>query len=405
MNILKKQILAVALILSIIISGTAVLGEGNTVLAKNAEVISEKPEGENILDLSNVETYDKDGTKMVPLREVAEGILGLEVKWIAETRSVEIGNGPQWTFITIDKNAYFFARIAPFKLSQAPELTNSLTYVPVEFFTDVLRYEIVEEGVLAGFIKAIEKTDENTRVLVAGDENTIGVDEILLSIVDETILVDKDGNEFNVEDLKVGTKIKTVLPEIMTLSLPPQGVAVKIIVENTDVYIEEVIDKTSDKINYPVIVGLEEETEKEINSKIEEYIGEVKENDLYKDLEIGYEITFLSDDKISIIFNGTFDFYGSQRSIVKSLNFNLETAEEINFENYFDDSEESKEKLEKILQEAAKTQLNTEFEAEGKQIYFRGSNVVVFYYPLDDSVVFPVSLYLPLEDVESIIEK
>ena len=75
---------------------------------------------------------------------------------------------------------------------------------------------------------------------MAGDENTKGLNEILLRIVDETILVDKDENEFKVEDLRVGTKIKTILPEIMTLSLPPQGTAVKIIVVNTDLYIEDV---------------------------------------------------------------------------------------------------------------------------------------------------------------------
>ena len=87
------------------------------------------------------------------------------------------------------------------------------------------------------------------------------------------------------------------------------------------------------------------------------------------------------------------------------MNFDLETAEEINFQSYFDDSEESQEKLGKLLQKLAKEQLDMDFEAEGKQIYFRGSELVVFYYPLDDSVVFPVYLHLPLEDVKGLISK
>lgn len=401
---MKKQILAGALALSIIVSGTAILADEKEENINYVETISEKMGDNEILDLSNVETYYKDGTEMVPLREVAEGILGLEVKWIGETWSVEIGSGPQWTSIKIGENSYFFGRIAPFKLSQAPEINNSLTYVPIEFFTDVLRYEIVEAGVLSGFIKTVEKTDGKTSILVGGDEKTSGVDEILLRIVEETIVVDTDNNKFDVENLKVGTKIKTILPEIMTLSLPPQGTAVKIIVENADVHIKDKTDEENEAIKYPAIEGLEEEIGKEINGKIEEFIKGFKENDLYKDLKVGYEIKFFSDEKTSIIFNGTFDFNDSERTFVKSLNLDLNTAKEINFENYFQDSKESQEKLELILQEAAKEQIDSDFEAEGKQIYFKGSYVIVFYYPLDDSVIFPVELYLPLEDVESLIK-
>ncbi len=402
---MKKKFLAGVVALSIILSGSAVLADENTEGFQDAVLISEKLEDETILDLSDVESYYKDGTKMVPLREVAEGMLNLEVKWINETRSVEVGSGPQWTSITLGENSYFFARIAPFKLSQAPELKNSLTYVPVEFFADVLRYEVAENGILSGFIKAVEKTDENTRFLVAGDEKTSGVDEILLAIIDETIVVDKDGNEFDVQDLKVGMGVKAFLPEIMTMSLPAQGTTDKLIVEGTDVYIEDKIDTENEEIKYPAIVGLEDELDKEINHKIEEYIKEIKENDLYKDLKMGYEINLLSDEKISIRFYGTFDFQESEKTIIKSLNFDLETAEEINFQSYFDDSEESQEKLGKLLQKLAKEQLDMDFEAEGKQIYFRGSELVVFYYPLDDSVVFPVYLHLPLEDVKGLISK
>ncbi len=413
MIILKKQILSGALAFSIMVSGATVLADKNVEKLSNEEVISENLEDDKILDLSSIKSYDKDGTKMVALREIAEEILGLEVKWIDETRSVEVGSGPQWTSIKIGENSYFFARIAPFKLAQAPEIKDGLTYVPVEFFTDVLRYEIKsevetpekEEMILSGFIKSVEELDGNKRILVAGNEETTGLDEILLYISDETIVVDKAGNEFKVENLKVGTKVRAVLPEIMTMSLPAQGTAVKILVENTDVHIENLVDKDNKEIRYPEIVGLEGKLEKQVNTKIEEYIKEIKENDLYKDLKLGYEISLLSDEKISIIFYGTFDFEESERTFIKSLNLDLKIAEEINFENYFKDDKESQEKLGELLQDVAKEQLNMDFEAEGKEIYFKGSKVVVFYYPLDDNVVSPVSLYISLEDVKNLINK
>lgn len=413
MIILKKQILSGALAFSIMVSGATVLADKNVEKLSNEEVISEKLEDDKILDLSSIKSYDKDGTKMVALREIAEEILGLEVKWIDETRSVEVGSGSQWTSIKIGENSYFFARIAPFKLGQAPEIKDGLTYVPVEFFTDVLRYEIKsevetpekEEIILSGFIKSVEELDGNKRILVAGNEETTGLDEILLYISDETIVVDKAGNEFKVENLKVGTKVRVVLPEIMTMSLPAQGTAVKILVENTDLHIENLVDKDNKEIRYPKIVGLEGKLEKQVNTKIEEYIKEIKENDLYKDLKLGYEISLLSDEKMSIIFYGTFDFEESEKTFIKSLNLDLKIAEEINFENYFKDDKESQEKLGELLQDVAKEQLNMDFEAEGKEIYFKGSKVVVFYYPLDDNVVSPVSLYISLEDVKNLINK
>lgn len=407
---MKKQLITGTLALSILISGVATFAENKVDETLKEDTIAVEVEYNKVLDLSNIKTYDKDGTKMVPIRQVAEGILGLEVKWINETQSVEIGSGPQWTSIKIGENSYFFARVAPFKLSQAPEIKDGLTYVPVEFFSEVLKYEIesevrvpeVEEQVLSGFIKDIE-LDGSKRILVAGDESTTLFDEVLLYLTDETIIVGTDEKEFKLEDLKVGTKIKTVLPQIMTASLPPQGAAIKIIVENTDVYIEKVIDKDNEKIKYPAIIGIEEEIKDKINNRIEGFIKEIKENDLFKDLKLDYEINLLTDDKMSITFIGIYDFYDAERSLVRSINFDLKSANEINFGNYFKEDEKSQEKLVDVLSKAAKEQLNMEFEAEGKQIFFKGSKVVVFYYPLDDTVIYPVYLYIPLEDITDLV--
>ncbi len=398
---MKKQILAVGLALSLLFSGSVVLADIEDEEMENQEVEAELiMDMDNVLDLTNVETYEKDGTTMVALRKVAEGILGLDIKWIGETRTVEIGSGPQWTTVTIGENAYFHQRVAPFPLSQAPEIKDSRTFVPEEFFTEVLNYQIrPEEMILSGFVKEIVKTEELTSILVAGDKDSVQ-DEIMFHISEDTVIEDKDGKEFKFEDIKKGNKLEVLIPEILTLSLPPQGRAERIKVLNTDVYIVEVEDKDNENILYPEFQGLDKA--EDVNLKIEKFVQEIKDNDLYKDLELDYEVSFLNDEILSLLFRGNFDFMGSEKRLVKSLNLDLENAKEIDFESFFKEDKESQERLLEIIEEASKEQHDLEFEAEGKEIYFKGSNLIVFYYPLDDSVVDPLYIYLPLEDLEGL---
>lgn len=398
---MKKQILAVGLALSLLFSGSVVLADIEDEEMENQEVEAELiMDMDNVLDLTNVETYEKDGTTMVALRKVAEGILGLDIKWIGETRTVEIGSGPQWTTVTIGENAYFHQRVAPFPLSQAPEIKDSRTFVPEEFFTEVLNYQIrPEEMILSGFVKEIVKTEELTSILVAGDKDSVQ-DEIMFHISEDTVIEDKDGKEFKFEDIKKGNKLEVLIPEILTLSLPPQGTAERIKVLNTDVYIVEVEDKDNENILYPEFQGLDKA--EDVNLKIEKFVQEIKDNDLYKDLELDYEVSFLNDEILSLLFRGNFDFMGSEKRLVKSLNLDLENAKEIDFESFFKEDKESQERLLEIIEEASKEQHDLEFEAEGKEIYFKGSNLIVFYYPLDDSVVDPLYIYLPLEDLEGL---
>ena len=109
---------------------------------------------------------------------------------------------------------------------------------------------------------------------------------------------------------------------------------------------------------------------------------------------------------MSIIFRGSFDFAdGNKRNIVRSLNLDLKSTNEITFENCFKSDAASQQKLKALLNEKAKKNGLGEFEAEGVSIYFKGGNVVIFYYPLDDSYIMPVELYLPLNEVKDIINK
>lgn len=407
---MKKQILTGTLALSIILSGAGSFANTET---NNIQPIKAEINIEQSLDLRDVKGYYKGNTLMVPLRHVAENKLGFEVIWNNENMSIELKKGAQWTSIKIGENSYFFARVAPFELSQAPELKDGLTFVPVEFFSQVLKYDILteenielkKEEILHGFIKDILEVNGNKSILVAGDESTVGLDEMLLHINKDTVILDKKDNLVSIDDLKVGTKVSVVLPEIMTMSLPAQGSATKIVVEDRDIEIIKKEHKDNKEIKYPEIQGMKGElTEGYINQGIEAFVNSVKDNEYFKDLKLNYEISFLNDEKMSIVFGGSYKMDKDvEKYFVRSLNFDLKSSNEITFENYFKDDKASQEKLTELLNEEAKERGLSGFEAEGRWIKFRGSNVIVFYYPLDDSVTAPVELYLSLEDVKDII--
>lgn len=96
---------------------------------------------------------NEKGVTMIPLRFVAEE-LGYEVKWNAESRTVEIMKGPQWSLITIGKDSYNFARMH-IELGTAPIIINDRTFVPLNFAEQVLisEVEMMEDGV----VKIIQK--------------------------------------------------------------------------------------------------------------------------------------------------------------------------------------------------------------------------------------------------------
>ncbi|OME72345.1 hypothetical protein BSK65_08230 [Paenibacillus odorifer] len=94
------------------------------------------------LDLSTIATFkNANGVSMVSLRDVANR-LGYEIKWNQTSRSAELKKGAQWTNVTLGKDSYFFAKMAPVTLGTAPILKNDTIYVPVKMVTDILRVEI-----------------------------------------------------------------------------------------------------------------------------------------------------------------------------------------------------------------------------------------------------------------------
>ncbi len=79
--------------------------------------------------------YNEDNKLMVPLRAIAEA-LGFNVSWNGEKQLVTLGDS---FTATIGKDAYVdMSRDEPIALGTAPELMAGRTFVPLQFFRDVV---------------------------------------------------------------------------------------------------------------------------------------------------------------------------------------------------------------------------------------------------------------------------
>ncbi len=104
--------------------------------------MSNKPEGVAMLHLNKVAKYtNKKGMLMVSLRDVANQ-LNYEVNWNQRTKTADIKKGAQWTSVTLGKDSYFFAKMAPKALGSAPVLQHNKVYVPVTFVSQILRIPV-----------------------------------------------------------------------------------------------------------------------------------------------------------------------------------------------------------------------------------------------------------------------
>lgn len=90
-------------------------------------------------------TNDK-GIVMVPVSKIVQA-LGYNVKWNGKTKSVTIGKD---IVCTIGEDNYIYYKRAPIKLGTAPEILKGTTYVPLNFFSDVLNInaDIIDEKIV-----------------------------------------------------------------------------------------------------------------------------------------------------------------------------------------------------------------------------------------------------------------
>lgn len=96
------------------------------------------------LELEN-KIYLLNGQYMLPLVEVGEG-LGYRSK--VEEKSVELVKGPLWHLISLGDRRYNFARML-IELQQEPVLKEDIIYVPLDFFSQVLKVDLyIEDNIL-----------------------------------------------------------------------------------------------------------------------------------------------------------------------------------------------------------------------------------------------------------------
>lgn len=104
--------------------------------------------GEEFDALDAMEVFEKDGMWLLPVRAICEKA-GLEVKWDSDLNAVSVGTIPMGVTFNLGVNSYTKARMMPQTLSSEPICEKERTYVPVDFFTEILDAEIaIENGVL-----------------------------------------------------------------------------------------------------------------------------------------------------------------------------------------------------------------------------------------------------------------
>lgn len=90
--------------------------------------------------------FEQDGVYFLPLRAICEAA-GLEVEWDDAKKAVTVGTVQMGVTLNIGVNKYTKAKMMAAELSSAPILVNDTTFVPMDFFTDILEAEAnIENG-------------------------------------------------------------------------------------------------------------------------------------------------------------------------------------------------------------------------------------------------------------------
>ena len=170
-----------------------------------------------------------DGVLMVPVKPIMDQ-MGYETKWNGEKQSVDFIKGAQFTSIYIGQNQYFKNKMAPHELSHAPVINQNRTYVPLEFFTDILgiglsvedktiQFSDREMAIHEGYIQDVKVSEKGVlTITISSKENSEGLE-------DQVIVHGEEGYSIINSSIAIGDYIHVISPPIMTLSLPGQASA------------------------------------------------------------------------------------------------------------------------------------------------------------------------------------
>lgn len=175
---------------------------------------------------ADVDVQVIDGITMVPLRATLEA-MGYTVTWNAETSSVDIMQGAQWTSISIGENRYFRNRMAPWELSAAPVIVDSRTLVPVEFFAEIIGKSIqvdsgnieftdFEASIIKGYVHSLAYDETGAMSITV--TSVEGSDDMM----NHTIIHTSKAFTFFQKEAVEGEMISVVTSNVMTMSIPGQ---------------------------------------------------------------------------------------------------------------------------------------------------------------------------------------
>lgn len=168
-----------------------------------------------------------NGMLMIPLSAVLNSA-DYKYEWKSETGSVDIIKGAQFTTVYIGKNQYFKNKMAPHSLSSEAIIVDGRTLVPVEFFNEVLGFNIsLKDNVLdlsigemaihTGYITEFNKSEKgNISITLTKVKGSTEMSDIII------IHTQKASTIFNNSNIRIGEFVNVISPMYMTMSIPAQ---------------------------------------------------------------------------------------------------------------------------------------------------------------------------------------
>lgn len=236
-----KKITALCMTSALMLSATAFANAENDIM-----LISENPENPVYLNVAgiNVENANiyKDGeTSMIPLRKTLES-LGYTIDWKDDTQTVTMSKGAHYAELDTDDKLFAFGRMAHQPIDDKFEIIDGTTYVERDFVENLVgigTYED-EQTVYVSYLNNVTVTeideagficvnDPSRGDIVDVNGNVVSETNVRLAVSEDTVVLCGD-EKYDVKEIKKGDNLYVMYSPMMTMSLPPQTFAQKIIV-------------------------------------------------------------------------------------------------------------------------------------------------------------------------------
>ncbi len=242
-NTLKKLIVPVVA-LSLLTTGSVFATAVETTDAELPVLINESTESDfhpivNGAIVDNVPVVIENDVTLIPLRAVAEG-LGYTVTWNEEDQSIIVTDYTKYVRLEIGNDIFRVRHWDPITLESAPILVNDcVTHVPVSFVDEILNgyYSKNEDGTYKIVIPSFTIVTEVTEDGILVDDAKLG--DVLVKLDENTVVINSEGNPEDPSLIKDGMTLLIEYSPAMTMSIPAQSTAVKIIIEDLPVNMPE----------------------------------------------------------------------------------------------------------------------------------------------------------------------